>query len=101
MATPPCLPEDLLSGADYALWQYGGGPTTVHKNLQYLDNIRADTAASRAVDFYCIHGYAADGVGSAGANPVSWERWANGWTISPAPGISGNVKGFNFDNKKS
>ncbi|MDX2188444.1 MAG: BACON domain-containing carbohydrate-binding protein [Bacteroidota bacterium] len=94
-------PEDLLSGADYALWQYGGGSTTVHKNLQYLQNIGADTAASRAVDFFCIHGYAADGVSSAGANPLSWERWANGWTSSPGGAIPNTVKGFNFYNKKS
>ncbi|MDX2195054.1 MAG: BACON domain-containing carbohydrate-binding protein [Cytophagales bacterium] len=94
-------PEDLLSGADYALWQYGGGASTVHKNLQYLQNIGLDTAATRAVDYFCIHGYAADGVGSAGADPVSWGRWANGWTSSPAPGIPATANGFRFYNKKS
>ena len=48
------------------MWEYGG-PT--HKNLQYIKNIEADPAASKAVDFYCSHGYANDGVSSAGANP--------------------------------
>lgn len=94
-------PEDLLSDPTYALWQYGGGETTVHKNLQYLQNIAADAEANKAVSYFNIHGYAADGIGSAGANPVSWDRWANGWLSSPAPGIPDNVKGFKAYNKKS
>jgi O-glycosyl hydrolase len=94
-------PEDLLSGADYALWQYGGGESTVHKNLQYLKNIEANPEAKNAINYFNIHGYAADGIGSAGANPVSWDRWANGWNISPAPGIPDNVSGFKSFGKKS
>lgn len=94
-------PEDLLSGPDYALWQYGGGATAVHKNLQYLTEIAKDPVAQSAIDFYCIHGYSADGIGSAGANPVSWDRWSNGWENSPAAGIPANVKGFTAYNKKS
>ena len=94
-------PEDLLSGAEYALWQYGGGETVVHKNLQYLQNIAADAEANNAVSYFNIHGYAADGIGSAGANPISWDRWANGWTTSPAPGIPDNVSGFKSFGKKS
>ena len=91
-------PEDLLGGDSYGMWEYGG-PT--HKNLQYLKNIEADPAASKAVDFYCIHGYANDGVSSAGANPRQWDWWVNGWTTSPAQGIPANVKGFTSFNKKS
>lgn len=94
-------PEDLLSGADYALWQYGGGETTVHKNLQYLQNIAANTEANNAISYFNIHGYASDGIASAGGNPVSWDRWANGWTTSPAPGIPANVSGFRAFGKKS
>ena len=94
-------PEDLLGDGGYGMWQYGGGNTTVHKNLQYLTEIAKDADAQTAIDFYCVHGYAADGVSSGGSNPLMWDWWANGWTNSPAPGIPGNVKGFNFYNKKS
>jgi O-glycosyl hydrolase len=94
-------PEDLLQGNDYGLWQFGGGANTVHKNLQYLVNIAADPAAAAAVDFFCIHGYAADGASSSGTDPVAWERWANGWSSSPAAGIPANVPGFTAYQKKS
>ncbi len=87
-------PEDLLGGDAYALWQYGGGDTATHKNLQYLSNIAADPDAASAIDFFCIHGYAPDGVSSAGADPQSWDWWANGWSESPAPGIPADVPGF-------
>ncbi len=94
-------PEDLLGGDAYALWQYGSGSTTIHKNLQYLQNLAADPAAASAVSFFCIHGYAPDGVTSAGTNPQSWDWWANGWTASPAAGVPGNVAGFTAYQKKS
>lgn len=87
-------PEDLLSDSTYSLWQYGGGASTVHKNLQYLQNIGNDPQALADIGLFCIHGYAPDGVSAAGADPVAWERWANGWTTSPAAGIPANVKGF-------
>lgn len=91
-------PEDLLGGDAYGMWEYGG---PVHKNLQYLSNIAKDPDASAALDFFCIHGYASDGVSSAGANAGLWDWWANGWSASPAPGIPSNVKGFVSYNKKS
>ena len=94
-------PEDLLGGDAYALWQYGGGDTAIHKNLQYLQNIAADPQAAAALDFVSIHGYAPDGVNSAGADPTSWNWWANGWSASPAAGVPGNVKGFTGYGKKS
>ncbi len=94
-------PEDLLGGDAYALWQYGGGATAVHKNLQYLQHIAADPGAAAALDFISIHGYAPDGVNSAGADATSWDRWANGWAASPAPGIPANVKGFTGYGKRS
>ncbi|MBC7508777.1 MAG: T9SS type A sorting domain-containing protein [Ferruginibacter sp.] len=93
-------PEDLMGGA-YAMWQYGGGDGVVHKNLQYLTEIAKDPVAQAAIDFYCIHGYASDGVSSNGADPVSWDWWANGWKESIAPGIPANIKGFRNYNKKS
>jgi O-glycosyl hydrolase len=94
-------PEDLLGGDPYSMWQYGAGTSTVHKNLQYLQNLAADPVALAAVDQFCIHGYASDGVNAAGSTPASWTWWANGWSTSPAAGIPGNVKGFTSFNKKS
>jgi hypothetical protein len=94
-------PEDLIGGDAYALWQYGSGGSTVHKNLQYLQNVAADSQAATALGFFCIHGYASDGVSAANATPVSWNWWANGWPGSPAAGIPANVKGFQFYGKKS
>ena len=91
-------PEDLLGGDAYGMWEYGG---PVHKNLQYLSNIANDPLASQAVDFFCVHGYANDGVTAAGSNPQQWNWWVNGWTTSPAAGIPANVKGFKSYNKKS
>jgi len=91
-------PEDLLGGDPYGMWEYGG---PVHKNLQYLKNIGADPVALQSLDFFCIHGYAPDGVSAGGANAVLWDWWANGWVNSPAPGIPANVKGFTAFGKKS
>jgi O-glycosyl hydrolase len=94
-------PEDLLGGDAYGMWQYGGGSSTIHKNLQYLQNIAADPVANAAESFFCIHGYASDGVNAANATPTSWLWWANGWTGSPAAGIPSNVQGFTAYGKKS
>jgi O-glycosyl hydrolase len=94
-------PEDLLSDSTYSLWQYGGSATAVHKNLQYLQNIAADPQALQDVGFFCIHGYAPDGVSAAGSDPVAWQRWADGWTTSPASGLPANVTGFAGYGKKS
>lgn len=87
-------PEDLLGGDGYGMWQYGGGANVTHKNLQYLANIGSDAAALAAVDHFCIHGYAPDGVSAAGSNPTQWDWWANGWTASPAAGLPATAKGF-------
>lgn len=94
-------PEDLLGGDAYSMWQYGGGSSTVHKNLQYLQNLAADSQAAAAASFFCIHGYASDGVNAANANPTSWDWWANGWTTSPTAGIPANIHGYSFYGKKS
>jgi O-glycosyl hydrolase len=94
-------PEDLLGGDPYGMWQYGGGSTPIHKNLQDLQNIAADPAAASALSFFCIHGYANDGVTASGATPTQWNWWLNGWTTSPAAGIPSNVKGTASYGKKS
>jgi O-glycosyl hydrolase len=91
-------PEDLMGGDAYGMWEYGG---PVQKNLQLLKRIEADKEASAALAFYNIHGYAGDGVSSAGAAPTQWQWWANGWQASPAPGVPGDVAGFRSFNKKS
>lgn len=94
-------PEDLLGGDAYGMWQYGGGANPTHKNLQYLQNIAADPIAAAALSFFCIHGYANDGVTASGATPTQWNWWLNGWTTSPAPGIPANVNGTGAYGKKS
>ena len=94
-------PEDLLGGDIWGLWQYGGGDSTIHKNLHYLQDIAADPQAAAAEAFFCIHGYASDGVSAANATPTLWDWWANGWTTSPTPGIPSNIKGFTYYSKKS
>lgn len=94
-------PEDLLGGDAYGLWQYGGGSSTIHKNLQYLQNIAADPQAAAAEAFFCIHGYASDGINASDAVPTLWNGWLNGWGVSPAPGIPDNVRGFRYYGKKS
>ena len=94
-------PEDLLGGDPYGMWQFGGGSSVTHKNLQYLQNLATDPQAAAAATFFCIHGYASDGVNAANATPTVWNWWANGWTTSPAAGIPSNVHGYSFYGKKS
>lgn len=94
-------PEDLLGGDGYGMWQYGSGSSAIHKNLQYLQHIAADRAAAIATDFFCIHGYAADGVNASGSDPKQWDWWVNGWTSSPGPRLPATVKGFSSYGKKS
>jgi hypothetical protein len=94
-------PEDLLGGDPYGMWQYGSGTTAVHKNLQYLQNIAADPTTASALSFFCIHGYANDGVTASGSTPTQWNWWLNGWSTSPAAGIPNNVKGTAGYGKKS
>jgi O-glycosyl hydrolase len=94
-------PEDLLGGDPYGMWQFGGGDHAIHKNLQYLDAIGKDDAASKALGFFCIHGYANDGATATGADSPTWLRWTQGWTNSPAPGIPSHVPGFTAYHKKS
>jgi hypothetical protein len=94
-------PEDVLGGDPYGMWQYGSGSTTAAKNLQFLQAVGADTNAAAAESFFCIHGYASDGVQAAGATPTQWNWWANGWGASPAAGIPANVSGFAHYGKKS
>ena len=97
-------PEDLLGGDAYGLWEYGKQPQavdpTIHKNLKYLTEIAKNQEAMDAMDFFCIHGYSADGVTTAGGNPQLWNWWAKGWGASPAEGLPNNVLGFTQYGKK-
>lgn len=94
-------PEDLLGGDAYGLWQYRGGEDAIHKNLQYLHKMSQDSTSMAAIDFFCIHGYAPDGVESSGSDPLQWRWWSEGWEESPAPGVPGNIMGFTDYGKKS
>jgi len=94
-------PEDLLAGSDWGLWQYGGNAGPIHKNLQYLQEISNDPEADQALSFFCIHGYAEDGVSASGADPVAWKRWADGWSSAPKGGLPAQVRGFKDYGKKS
>ena len=94
-------PEDLMGGDAYGMWQYGSGSTAIHKNLQYLQNVAADPVAAAALSFFCIHGYASDGVTATGSTPTQWNWWLNGWTSSPAAGIPASVVGTASYGKKS
>lgn len=93
--------DDLLGNNAYGLWQFGGGATTQHKNLQFLANIENDPQAREALQIYAIHGYASNGVSAANADPVQWLWWANGWEESPAAGIPAPVAGFVSTGKRS
>ncbi|MGA2245538.1 MAG: hypothetical protein ABSH48_11100 [Verrucomicrobiota bacterium] len=94
-------PEDVLGGDAYGMWQYGSGSTAADKNLQFLQAVGANPAASDAEDYFCIHGYDSDGVAAAAATPTQWLWWADGWSASPAPGIPAHVAGFGNYGKKS
>jgi O-glycosyl hydrolase len=94
-------PEDVLGGDAYGMWQYGSGSTAADKNLQFLQAVGANPAASNAEAYFCVHGYDSDGVSAAAATPTQWLWWANGWSTSPAPGIPANVAGFRNYGKKS
>jgi len=94
-------PEDLLGGDVWGMWQLGTKDRTTHKNLQYLKNIAADAEAAKAVSFFCIHGYAADGGTAAGADSKLWSWWVHGWGDPPNPALPHDVKGFSDYGKKS
>jgi hypothetical protein len=93
-------PEDLIGDA-YGLWQLGADGHATHKNLQYLAAVASDARADAALAFFAIHGYAEDGVTSAGAEPEQWRSWALGWDESPAAGLPDRVAGFQSYGKKS
>ncbi|HEY3449804.1 MAG TPA: hypothetical protein VGK67_25845 [Myxococcales bacterium] len=94
-------PEDLMGGDGWGMWQYGGGSDVTHKNLQYLKAIADDPAAAGALYGFNIHGYAPDGMSSAGSDPKQWDWWAHGWTSAPAAGLPATVKGFTDYGKAS
>ncbi|MET0341945.1 MAG: hypothetical protein ABW252_13150 [Polyangiales bacterium] len=94
-------PEDLLGSDAYALWRYGEGADRVDKNLGYLAALAADPPALAALDLFAIHGYAPDGVQSAGADPRGWRWWARGWNTAPAASLPAQVHGFRAYGKRS
>lgn len=94
-------PEDVMGGSAYQLWQLGSGRDTSHKNLQFIAAVQANPEAARALSFFSVHAYAADGINPAGADATTWRWWADGWNRSPAPGLPARASGFTDFGKKS
>lgn len=94
-------PEDVIGDSAYQMWQLGSRGDISHKNLQFIARVQADPAAAKALSFFNVHGYAADGINAGGTNPAAWNWWANGWAASPAAGLPESVKGFSAFGKKS
>jgi O-glycosyl hydrolase len=96
-------PEDVIGGDAYGMYRYGssGTPSERDKNLNFLNAIAADPAATAAIGGFNIHGYAADGVTAAGADSQLWDWWVNGWTQSPGGGLPSTVVGFSSFGKPS
>lgn len=94
-------PEDLLTNSQWGMWQIGSGDKIVQKNLQYMRDIEADAEASRALGIYCVHGEASDRGTAAGAQPLLWQWWSNGWQQSVDPHIPAHVQGFRAFGKRS
>jgi MYXO-CTERM domain-containing protein len=89
-------PEDSMIDSSYSLWSFG--PTA--KSLQLVAGVAADPQALTAMGFFALE------TGSYGSNPIpplpdGWDRWANGWTAMPAPGLPDAVSGFTAYGKKS
>ncbi len=93
-------PEDTIGSESTYLWFWENNGIKQHKLLQFMKDIEADPAASKALAFYCVHGYAADGITSAGAEPKVWEWAARGWEDSPDPQVPSNIKGYESYGKK-
>lgn len=86
-------PEDLLIDTPYALWQFGGGEGTIHKNLRYLHELREhDQEALAALDFFAVH---------ARVNDQTWTWWANGWDATPTGTLPMQLAGFRSYGRKS
>jgi O-glycosyl hydrolase len=94
-------PEDLMGSDADSMWQHGGNAEPTQKNLQYLQNIAADSDAADAVDFFAIHSYATDGASSAGTSASSWDWWLHGWSSPPSGGLPANIPGVAAYGKKS
>lgn len=63
-------PEDVLGGDAFGMWQYGSGSPAADKNLQFLQAVGANPSANAAEDYFCVHGYASEGVTAAAATPT-------------------------------
>ncbi len=93
-------PEDTVGNESTYLWFWENNGFKQYKILQFMRDIEADPVASKALAFYCVHGYAADGITSAGAEPAVWDWAARGWKESPNPQVPPNIKGYESYGKK-
>jgi O-glycosyl hydrolase len=87
-------PEDTVGAESTYLWYWNNNGFKQSKLLQFMQAIEADPVASKALAFYCVHGYAADGITSAGAEPAVWNWAAHGWQAAPNPTVPPDVKGY-------
>jgi O-glycosyl hydrolase len=94
-------PEDIIGSESTYLWYWDTDGGRRQKILQFMRDIEADPEASRALSFYCMHGYAADGVRSAGSVPKVWQWVSNGWGAPPNPSVPPNVQGYLDFGKKA
>ncbi|HCE42115.1 MAG TPA: hypothetical protein DET40_01030 [Lentisphaeria bacterium] len=93
-------PEDTVGSDSTYLWFWESNGFKQHKLLQIMKAIESDPVAAKALDFYCVHGYAADGITSAGGEPAVWDWSARGWKEAPNPQVPPNVKGYESYGKK-
>lgn len=87
-------PEDTIGSESTYLWFWENNGFRQHKLLQFMQAIEADPVAAKALAFYCVHGYAADGITSAGGEPAVWAWSARGWQDPPNPKVPASIKGY-------
>jgi O-glycosyl hydrolase len=86
-------PEDIMGEESTYLWFWDNNGRR-DKFLKFMRDIEADPVAKAALWGYAIHGYAGDGVSSAGAVPNSWNWVKDGWSTPPNPAVPANVNGY-------
>jgi hypothetical protein len=94
-------PEDVIGGSVYGLWEGGRGAQTADRNLGFLQDTAPGHGAGRVLDFFAVHGYAANGVAPGRTSPTLWDTWWNGWRSAPERGLPSSVQGVAAYGKKS
>ena len=92
--------EDTIGSESTYLWFWNDQNLKFDKFLKVMQAVEADPVAAKALAFYTVHGYAQDGIASAGAEPQVWNWCRYGWTKAPSPQLPDNVKGYESFGKK-